>query len=89
MYININLTPELTEQIQEQIKKELPRILEEVLLANDNKILKDILSQRVKSCVSSVATEILQGKNIRDLLRDKVMQEIGMSKECKNGNKVI
>ena len=77
MYININLSPELSEKIQEEIEKELPRILEEILLANDKHILKDLINQKVKGLVSNQVHEVLQDKDFKKFVRDEVMNFFG------------
>ena len=75
MYINIDFR--LNEELQEQIKQETIKQATEMLLQNPNE-LRSMIKECVKGQLKAIITEILQGKDYRNFLRDKIAKEIGV-----------
>ena len=79
MYITINLSVEQTKEIEKYIKAILPEIINENLFQDQNK-LKSMINECVRGQIKATINDLMQGRDFRDYLRDKIMQEIGMKK---------
>lgn len=76
MRINIDLELSKTKELEDYIKDQLPDLLNEYFFKNPtelNKIIRECLKGQLKSCTC----EILQGKEIRTILTERIMKEIG------------
>lgn len=74
---NIDLEPYSTTELEKYIEAKLPEQLNEALFQDKtylDKCIKDCVKGQIKSCIC----ELLQGKNFRDFLRDKIAKEIGI-----------
>ena len=82
MYIRINLDIDsaTTEELEKFVKAKLPEELNEALFRDKNFLSKTIQAA-VRGQIRSNITEILQGKDYRNFLRDKISKEIGMGSE--------
>ena len=78
--INIDLEPVVTEELEAYVKAKLPEELNEALFQDKN-YLNKVIKDAVKGQIRSVITEILQGKDYRNFLRDKIAKEIGIAEE--------
>lgn len=77
MNINISVNTEefITKELQYYIKSKLPEIINEIFFENPaelNKIIRDCLKGQLKA----VACEIFQGKEIRNVLAERIMKEL-------------
>ena len=75
MYISVNY--DLPEEIKEDIIRETRAAVEEALLKDGNYIRK-LIRDAVKGCLSAQISELLQAKDYRDFLKEKIKKEIGM-----------
>lgn len=75
MYLNFNFTPELTEEIKEYVKQQMPSIINEEIFQDENK-LRSMIRDAVKGQIKSLICELLQGRDFRDYLRDKIWEQI-------------
>lgn len=77
MNINISVNTEefITKELQYYIKSKLPEIINEIFFENPaelNKIIRDCLKGQLKA----TACEIFQGKEIRNVLAERIMKEL-------------
>lgn len=77
MYINIDFT--LPENIQEQIKQETIETATEILLKEDKTEMRRMIQECVRGALKANITELLQGKDFKNFLRDKIAEEIGLN----------
>lgn len=77
MYLTVGFNPEKTKEIEDYIKALLPEIINENIFADKNK-LKTMINECVKGQIKATINDLMQGKDFRDFLRDKIMEEIGM-----------
>lgn len=75
MYFNIDF--KLSENLQEQIRQETINNATEILLKDQTELNK-IIRECVKGALRANITEILQCKDYRNFLRDKIAKEIGL-----------
>lgn len=82
MYIRVNLDIDsaTTEELEKFVKAKLPEELNEALFQDKNFLSKTIQAA-VRGQIRSTITEILQGKDYRNFLRDKISKEIGIGSE--------
>lgn len=74
MYINIDL--KLPEHIQEQIKEETIKTAVEQL--QNSQEFSNVIRSCVKGIIKANINEVLQGKDFREFLSEKIAKEIGM-----------
>lgn len=77
MFISVNVNLDNQEQITNYIKEHLPEVIKDEIFKDENK-LKSIIKQCVQSQIKGVITEILQGKDYKEFLREKIMIEMGI-----------
>lgn len=77
MYISVNLNLDNQEQISNYIKEHLLETITNEIVKDENK-LKSIIKQCVQSQIKGAITEILQGKDYKEFLREKIMIEMGI-----------
>lgn len=77
MYINTSFQLENKEEIEKHIREKLPELIKDEIFRDENK-LNELIRQCVRGQIKSTITEILQGKDYKDFIRDKVMTEMGM-----------
>lgn len=77
MYINTSIQLERQEEIIEHLKKTLPELIKEELFSDEDKI-RNILRQCIQGQIKAMITELLQSKEYKEHIRDKVMIEMGM-----------
>ena len=75
MYINIDFT--LPENIQEQIKQAVIESASEQLVKNPEELRK-MVRECVKGILMARINDILQTRDYRAFLRDKIAKEIGI-----------
>ena len=77
MFLRVNLDFESiqTEELTNYVKTMLPDALNEALFQDKN-YLNRVIKEAVKGQLRSCITEILQEKDYRDFLRDKIAKEI-------------
>ena len=79
--INIDLEPIVTEELETYVKAKLPAELNEALFQDKNyldKVIKDCVKSHIKSCIS----EMMQGRDFRNFLRDKIADYIGLEENA-------
>ena len=74
MYINIDL--KLTEQIEQQIKEETIKTCCEQLM--NSKELAGTIKECVRGIIKANINDLLQGKDFKKFLTEKIKKEIGM-----------
>lgn len=77
MYISTSFQLENEEEIEKHIREKLPELIKDEIFRDENK-LNELIRQCVRGQIKSTITEILQGKDYKDFIRDKVMTEMGM-----------
>lgn len=77
MYINTSFQLENEEEIEKHIREKLPELIKDEIFRDENK-LNELIKQCIRGQIKSTITEILQGKDYKDFIRDKVMTEMGM-----------
>lgn len=77
MYISVNLDLDNQKQISNYVKEHLPEAIANEVFKDENK-LKSIIKQCVQSQIKGAITEILQGKDYKEFLREKIMIEMGI-----------
>ena len=77
MYISTSFQLEHEEEIEKYVKEKLPELIKDEIFKDANK-LNELIRQCVRGQLKSMITEILQGKDYKDFIRDKVMTEMGM-----------
>lgn len=80
MQVCISFRPEITEEVEQYIKATLPEIINNVLL-EDTTQLNRMITECVKGYIKGTITELMQGKDFRNFLRDKIMEQVGMKDE--------
>ena len=75
MYLNFRFTPELTEEIKDYVKKQMPSIINEEIFQDENK-LRSMIRDSVRGQLKSLISELLQGRDFREYLRDKIWEQI-------------
>ena len=75
MYLNFSFTPELTEEIKDYVKKQMPSIINEEIFQDENK-LRSMIRDSVRGQLKSLISELLQGRDFREYLRDKIWEQI-------------
>ncbi len=82
MYINLKLEiePETTREIEDYIRIKLPELINESIF-EDRNALDKMIKECVKGQFKQQINEIMQGKDYRDFLRNKIMQSIGMEEK--------
>lgn len=83
MYISVNLNLDNQEQITNYVKEHLPEAIKNEIFKDENK-LKSIIKQCVQSQIKGAITEILQGKDYKEFLREKIMIEMGIKNDPLN-----
>lgn len=78
MYLkaNINLEPEISGEIENLISGQMHDALVEALIQDKN-YLNKVIRDCVKGQIKSHITEILQDKNYKNFLQDKISDELG------------
>lgn len=84
MQISISIKPEITEEVEEYIKDILPEVINKTWL-DDPTQLNGIIRECVRGYIKGTITDLIQGKDYRSFLRDKIMEQIGM-KDVTNEN---
>lgn len=79
MYLTVGLEPQKTKELEQYIQDVLPEIINENLFKDQNK-LKSMVNECVKGQIKATINDLMQGKDFRDYLRNKIMEEIGMNK---------
>lgn len=79
MYLTVSLDPQKTKELEQYIQDVLPEIINENLFKDQNK-LKSMVNECVKGQIKATINDLMQGKDFRDYLRNKIMEEIGMNK---------
>lgn len=77
MNLNISYSLDELKEVDDIVKERLPEIIKEVLLKDENK-LRNMIRDAVRGQLRSTITEILQHKDYRNFLKDKIEQEIGI-----------
>lgn len=77
MFLSTSFRLEHEEEIEEYVKEKLPELIKDEIFKDENK-LNEVIRQCVRGQLKSMITEILQGKDYKDFIRDKVMTEMGM-----------
>ena len=77
MYLSVNIEPEKTKELEWYIKSVLPEIINEKLFEDKNK-LNAMIRECVKGQLMATINNLMQEKEFRNFLRDKVMEQIGM-----------
>lgn len=77
MYLTISLEPEKTKELEQYIKIMLPEIINENIFKDENK-LKSLINDCVRSQIKAVINDLMNEKDFRNYLRDKVKKQIGM-----------
>lgn len=75
MYINLKLDEHITQEIENYIKEQLPILINEYFFSNPielNKIIRECLKGQLKA----TACEIFQGKEIRNILAERIMEQL-------------
>lgn len=75
LHLQFELTDTQTEELQNYIKAKLPELINEYFFSNPaelNKIIRDCLKGQLKA----TACEIFQGKEIRNVLAERIMKEL-------------
>lgn len=75
MHLNFSFTPELTEEIKEYVKQQMPSIINEEIFQDENK-LRSMIRDSVRGQLKSLISELLQGRDFREYLRDKIWEQI-------------
>lgn len=79
MYLTVSLDPQKTKELEQYIQDILPEIINENLFKDQNK-LKSMVNECVRGQIKATINDLMQGKDFRDYLRNKIMEEIGMDK---------
>ena len=77
MYISVNLDLDNQKQISNYVKEHLPEAIANEVFKDENK-LKSIIKQCVQNQIKCAINEILQGKDYKEFLREKIMIEMGI-----------
>ncbi len=80
MYLTIDFKPEKTEELEKYIKAVLPEAINEAIFKDINR-LNAIITECVRGYIKGTITELMQGKDFRNFLRDRIMEQIGMKDE--------
>ena len=83
MYISVNLDLDNQKQISNYVKEHLPEAIANEVFKDENK-LKSIIKQCVQNQIKGAITEILQGKDYKEFLREKIMIEMGIKNDPLN-----
>ena len=75
MLLNFSFTPELTEEIKEYVQQQLPSIINEEIFQDENK-LRSMIRDAVRGQIKSLISELLQGRDFREYLGDKIWEQI-------------
>ena len=78
MYISVNYSTEELKILDDIVKSRLPQILCEEILKDETK-LRALIRESVRGQLRSTITEILQGKDYRNFLRDKIMEQLKLT----------
>lgn len=73
--LNINLDKEITEKLENYIKEQLPILINEYFFSNPNELNK-IIRDCLKGQLKATACEIFQGKEIRNVLAERIMEQL-------------
>lgn len=76
--IGIEVEPHITYELEEYVKAELPHIINENLFA-DRKELNRLIQECVKGQIKANINDLMQGKDFRNYLRDRIAENIGMT----------
>jgi len=81
MRLSIELSTEeiITKELEWYIKAKLPEIINEVIFKDKvelNKIIREVLRGQLKA----VANEIFQGKDIKDILTERILETLEVNK---------
>lgn len=78
--VNINLEPEQTEDLEKLIEENLKDALIEAL-KQDKNYLNKVIRDCVKGQIHQHINEVLQDKEYKRFLRDRVMEYMGLQEE--------
>ena len=73
--------------LSEEGNSKLNKLIEQEVLNNIEIILKDknyidkLVSESLKGSIKAIINEILQSKNYRNILRDRIMQQLKLEQE--------
>ncbi len=73
--------------LSEEGNNKLNKLIEQEVLNNIEIILKDknyidkLVAESLKGSIKSIICEILQSKNYRNILRDRIMQQLKLEQE--------
>ena len=85
--VNIDLEPEISGEIEKLIEGNIKDALVEALIQDKN-YLNKVIRDCVKGQIKSHITEILQDKNYKDFLRDKISDELGYTSNDVDKNEI-
>lgn len=78
--INIEVEPKITYELEQYVKSELPHIINENLF-EDRKELNRLIQECVKGQIKANINDLMQGKDFREFLRDRIAENIGMKEK--------
>ena len=73
--------------LSEEGNNKLNKLIEQEVLSNIEIILKDknyidkLVAESLKGSIKAIINEILQSKNYRNILRDRIMQQLKLEEE--------
>ena len=77
MQVSISFKPEITQEVEQYIKDVLPEVINKTLLEDPTQ-LNGIIRECVSGYIKGTITNLIQGKDYRSFLRDRIMEQIGM-----------
>lgn len=73
--MSLKLDDVITREIQWYVKAKLPEIINEYFFENPEKLDK-IIQSAVASQIKSACNEVLQGKDMKEILKQKVLEKL-------------
>lgn len=77
MQVSISFKPEITQEVEQYIKDVLPEVINKTLLEDPTQ-LNGIIRECVRGYIKGTITSLIQDKDYRSFLRDRIMEQIGV-----------
>lgn len=75
----LNLSEETEEKINKLIEKQILKNIG--IITKDKEYINKLVTESMKGAIKSIISELLQSKNYRNILRDRIMEQLNLQKE--------
>ena len=75
----LNLSEETEEKINKLIEKQILKNIG--IITKDKEYINKLVTESMKGAIKSIISELLQSKNYRNILRNRIMEQLNLQNE--------